>query len=101
MNPYKPIPTDTSMVDLPDYIEELTEKLAENVHENWALQRIRQGWNYGPVRDDEKKETPCLVPYDQLPEEEKLYDRSTALETIKLIWKLGYRIIPKEESSCT
>lgn len=97
MNPYKPTPIDTSMIALPDCIEDLTEKLAENVHENWALARIRQGWSYGPIRDDMKKETPCLVPYDQLPEEEKEYDRNTALETVRLIWKLGYRIVPKEE----
>lgn len=62
MNPYKPIPTDTSMVDLPDYIEELAEKLAENVHENWALQRIRQGWNYGPSGTTRKRKPHAWFP---------------------------------------
>ena len=71
---------------------ELTERIAENVHEVWAAGRIREGWRYGAVRDDAKKETPCLIPYSELPESEKEYDRNTAMETLKLILSLGYRI---------
>lgn len=89
---YCPKPINTSGVELSKELLELTEKIAENVHEVWALGRIEQGWTYGPDRDDAKKETPCLVPYSDLPESEKEYDRNTALETIKLIIKLGYKI---------
>lgn len=89
---YNPNPIDTSRIDLPNDLLELTEKIAENVHEVWAQGRINEGWTYGEVRNDAKKETPCLVPYTELPEAEKEYDRKTALETIKLIIKLGYDI---------
>ena len=89
---YKPNPIDTSDVELSPEILELCEKLAENTHEVWAVGRIAQGWTYGPVRDDAKKETPCMVPYDELPESEKDYDRNTAIETLKLIIKLGFEI---------
>ena len=89
---YEPKPVDTSNVVLSEELMELTEKIAENVHEVWAQGRISEGWTYGPVRDDAKKETPCLVPYAHLPEEEKEYDRNTALETLKLITRLGYTI---------
>jgi hypothetical protein len=89
---YRPNPMDTSDVVLSDDLLELTEKIAENVHEVWSEGRIKEGWTYGAVRDDAKRETPCLVPYGDLPENEKDYDRNTALETIKLIIKLGYDI---------
>lgn len=91
---YQPQPVDTSDVILPEELLRLTEQIAENVHEVWALSRIREGWTYGENRDNAAKTTPCLVPYDQLPEEEKAYDRATALETLRLITKLGYRITP-------
>ena len=89
---YVPKPVDTSRISLPDELTELTERIAENVHENWAAGRIREGWVYGNVRNDEAKATPCLIPYDQLPENEKNFDRNTAMETLKLIIALGYRI---------
>ena len=89
---YKPAPRDTSGVVLPRPIEALTELLARNTHENWARQRIAEGWQYGPRRDDERKEHPNLVPYEELSEADKEYDRSTAMETIKAILALGYRI---------
>lgn len=89
---YEPRPLDTTDVELPAQLLALTEQIAENVHENWAAARIAEGWRYGPCRDDEKKLTPCLVPYNELPEAEKEYDRITALETLKTIIKLGYRI---------
>lgn len=92
---YTPKPIDTSKIILPDDLINLTEKIAENVHDVWAEERIRSGWTYGPNRNDEKKENPCLVPYNELPESEKEYDRNTALETIKMILSLGYEIIKK------
>lgn len=89
---YNPNPIDTSSINLPSNLLELTEKIAENVHEVWSQNRIKDGWKYGEVRNDERKETPCLIPYNELPESEKEYDRNTALETLKLIIKLGYEI---------
>ena len=89
---YTPNPIDTSSVKLPEELVELTEKIAENVHDVWAEGRIKQGWTYGETRNDEKKENPCLVPYSELPESEKEYDRNTAMETIKLILSLGFTI---------
>lgn len=89
---YKPKPIDTSDVVLPPELLALTEQIAENVHEVWAAGRIADGWIYGAAKDVEKKRTPLLVPYEALPESEKMYDRNTALETLKLIVKLGYGI---------
>lgn len=94
---YKPSPVDTSNVILSDDLLMLTEKISENVHEVWAKGRIADGWTYGEIRDDNKKITPCLVPYDQLSESEKAFDRNTAMETIKLISALGYKIEKTEE----
>ena len=89
---YEPEPIDTSKVQLSDEILELTEQLAENAHEVWAQRRKAEGWTYGPRRDEDKKTHPSLVPYKDLPEEEKDYDRSTAMETLKVMLALGYRI---------
>lgn len=89
---YDPIPVDTSDVVLPAELLALTERIAENVHDVWAAGRIAEGWTYGPAKDSEKKTTPLLVAYSDLPDEEKAYDRNTALETLKLIVKLGYSI---------
>lgn len=92
---YTPNPVDTGKIVLPEELLALTEAIAENVHENWSAGRIAEGWTYDEKRDEVKKTTPCLVPYDQLPETEKEYDRVTALETLKLIMALGYRIEKK------
>jgi RyR domain len=89
---YKPDPIPTSDVHLDEEVLELTERLAENAHDTWARQRINDGWKLGPQRDDDKKEHPSLVPYDELPEEEKEYDRSTAMETLKALIAMGYSI---------
>ena len=89
---YIPKPIDTSAVSLPVELEPLVEQMAKNVHEVWAQKRIEEGWKYGEKRDDELRLHPCLVSYEQLPEIEKEYDRSTALETLKLIIKLGFTI---------
>lgn len=89
---YSPSPIDTSEINLPDDLKPLIEEIAKNVHEVWAIGRIRDGWIYGEERNTEMKTTPCLIPYENLPEEEKQYDRNTAMETLKLIMKLGYTI---------
>ena len=93
---YNPKPIDTSDVALTEDLLKLRESIAENCHDVWAVGRIKQGWTYGEVRDDDLKQTPCLVPYEELPESEKEYDRNTSLETLKLIIKLGYSIIKDE-----
>lgn len=92
---YIPRPIDTSEVVLPKELEVLAEELAKNVHEVWAQSRIAEGWTWGEARDDEKKTHPCLVPYEELPDEEKDYDRRTSQETLRLILKLGFRIESK------
>ncbi len=94
---YKPNPLDLSGISLPPELEELMEKIAKNVHENWAQQRISEGWTYGEQRDDFKKITPCLVPYEELPETEKAYDRLTAEQTLKAIIVAGFNITKNNE----
>lgn len=89
---YIPQPIDTTAVTLPQELTSLVECMAKNVHEVWAQGRIKEGWTYGPVRNDVKKTHPCLVPYEKLPDSEKEYDRSTSVETLKLIFKLGFKI---------
>lgn len=91
-NNYVPQPMDTSDVLLPEEILPLVEGIARNVHEVWAQSRIDQGWTYGEERNDSLKQHPCLIPYEELPEIEKAYDRDTAIGTLKLITKLGFRI---------
>jgi len=92
MSKYLPNPIDTSTIKLSKDIQDLQEKLAENIHAVWASQRVQQGWTYGPERNDLKKEHPNLVPYCELSEEDKDYDRNTANETLKVIISLGYTI---------
>lgn len=89
---YVPQPIDTGGVELPDSLTELTEQIARNVHDVWAAGRIAEGWTYGERRDNTLKKHPGLVPYDELTESEKEYDRHTAMETLKLIRKLGFEI---------
>jgi len=93
-----PAPIDTSSITLPDDVLDLVERLSENIHENWAAQRIRDGWSYGTVRDDLKKTHPCLVPYEELPESERDYDRLTVVETLKTLSNLGFEIARSKES---
>lgn len=89
---YKPKPIETEKIELPEELLELEELIAKNVHENWSLGRIEDGWVYGDERNDELRTTPCLVPYEELSEEEKDFDRRTAMETLKTIISLGYKI---------
>jgi hypothetical protein len=92
---YTPRPLDTSAAAavLPAELIPLRERIAEHVHDVWAAGRIAHGWRYGEVRDDEAKTHPCLVPYGELPEAEKEYDRRTAEETLAAIVTLGFRIV--------
>ena len=97
MDTYIPRPIDLSDVELSEELNELREAIAENAHDVWAAERQAQGWTYGPQRDDQKKQTPCMVPYSQLPEREKLFDREMAMNTLKLLCKLGYDIIIRKK----
>lgn len=89
---YTPTPAVLDDVVLPKSLTRLTEAIAKNTHDEWAKSRMDQGWSYGPFRDDVRKKHPDLIPYEDLPEEEKEYDRITAMNAIKLIVKLGYTI---------
>ena len=90
---YTPEPINTDSIIIPEELEALMEQVAENVHEVWAKGRVNEGWTYGLSKNELTKETPSLVPYHDLPESEKEYDRQTARETLKLIMYLGYSII--------
>lgn len=90
---YVPHPVDISDVELDSSLMELVEVMAKNVHEVWAETRIKDGWRYGATRNDERREHPCLVAYEELDDNEKEYDRNTALGTLKLIHKLGFKIV--------
>jgi len=92
---YQPKPIETGGVRLEPRLEELVERLAESIHDNWALRRMSEGWTYGPNRDDAKKSHPDLVAYGDLEEPEKEYDRTTVRETVKGILALGFEIRPR------
>ena len=89
---YQPSPINTDHIELDGELLQLTEAIAKQVHDIWAIGHIKEGWVYGKTRDDALKTTPCLVPYEALPESEKQYDRETAIGTIKLIRALGFRV---------
>lgn len=91
-NNYTPAPVDTTNVQLPEELMTLAEAISKNVHEVWAQNRMNEGWTYGPARDDVKRQTPCLVPYEELSDDEKAYDRNTALATLKFIVAQGFEI---------
>ncbi|OGF63813.1 MAG: Ryanodine receptor Ryr [Candidatus Fischerbacteria bacterium RBG_13_37_8] len=95
---YTPQSVDTSKINLPGSIMELVELLAQNSHDIWAQRRIQEGWTFGTSRDDVNKKHPCLVPYQQLPESEKEYDRDSVTATIKVIIALGYVIEKRKET---
>ena len=94
-NNYTPRPLDTTAIELPQELETLAEQMAKNVHEVWSAGRIADGWTYGEKRDDVRKTHPCLVPYEELPEPEKEYDRNTSIETLKFIITMGFNITRK------
>jgi ryanodine receptor 2 len=90
--PYDPTPIDTSKATLSDELLRLTERLAENAHDVWAMERLQDGWTFGPNRDDQHKKHPCLVAYGDLSEGEKRIDRNVVLMTLKAILALGFEI---------
>ena len=89
---YIPKHENTDDIQLATELNDLVEAMAKNVHEMWAESRMKQGWTYGLERNDQLKHHPCLVPYEELPEVEKVYDRDTMMTTLKLISKLGFKI---------
>nr|QCQ29110.1 ryanodine receptor [Spodoptera frugiperda] len=89
---FVPTPVDTLQIPLPSYVEQIRDKLAENIHEMWAMNKIEAGWMYGDQRDDLHKIHPCLVPFERLPPAEKRYDIQLAVQTLKTILALGYYI---------
>lgn len=93
---YNPQPINVEDISLDANLEDLTEAIAENAHDIWARARMDEGWTYGPVRDDAKKQHPDLVPYAQLPESEKEYDRLMAMNTLRLVRRLGFDIINRD-----
>ena len=92
MKEYIPTPVDTTSISLPKELNSLVDEMSKNVHEVWSAGRMKDGWTYGEERNDAERKHPCLVPYEELSEEEKEYDRNTSIETIKLILKLGFKI---------
>lgn len=92
---YEPCPISLDDISLTDDLLELREAIAENAHDVWATVRKKEGWTFGPERDDTNKKHPDIIPYSSLPDSEKEYDRLMALDTIKLVKKLGFEIIKK------
>lgn len=90
---YEPQHINLGSIQLTDDLQDLQEAIAENAHEVWAAARMKEGWTYGPQRDDANKKHPDLVPYSSLPDSEKEYDRQMAFDTIKLVKKLGFDLI--------
>ena len=94
-----PQPLDLSGIELTPQLDHLSELLAKNIHDMWAQERIRNGWSYGAFRCDEFKQTPCLVPYEALPEDERLYDQIIARQTLQMILSFGFEITPSDPNS--
>lgn len=89
---YSPKPIPSEGIELTDELVSLRETLAEHLHDVWALGRMKQGWTYGAKRDDDAMTHPCLVPYTDLPEDEKEFDRASAIGTLKAILASGFQI---------
>ncbi|XP_044571096.1 ryanodine receptor isoform X10 [Drosophila ananassae] len=89
---FVPKPVDTTGVSLPSSVDQIKEKLAENIHEMWALNKIEAGWSWGEHRDDYHRIHPCLTQFEKLPAAEKRYDNQLAVQTLKTIISLGYYI---------
>lgn len=92
---YIPNPIDTANINLNKELSELVDLLSKNTHEIWAKQRLMDGWVYGPERNDKLKTHPGLIPFEELPEPEKVYDQNTSIEVLKVILSLGYKIEKK------
>uniref|UniRef100_A0A8C3IPA6 Ryanodine receptor 3 n=1 Tax=Chrysemys picta bellii TaxID=8478 RepID=A0A8C3IPA6_CHRPI len=88
-----PCPIDTTQIVLPLHLEKIRDKLAENIHELWGMNKIELGWTYGKIRDDNKRQHPCLVEFSKLPETEKNYNLQMSTETLKTLLALGCHIV--------
>jgi hypothetical protein len=95
---YEPEPIPVDHVVLSAEILALIERLAENAHDIWAAERLLQGWTHGPARDDARKQHPCLVPYQRLPENERDIDRAMISQSIRAMIALGVTISRDSES---
>ena len=93
---YQPRPLDTSDIVLPDAVGEVADLLSKNVHEVWAAQKVSDGFSYGERDDKTLKTHHNLVPYEDLSQEDRQYDRNTALETVRVLLKLGFVIQKKD-----
>ncbi|KAM8737292.1 ryanodine receptor 3 isoform 4-T4 [Acanthopagrus schlegelii] len=97
-----PTPVETGQIVMPLHLEKVRDKLAENIHELWGMNKIELGWSYGKIRDDNKRQHPCLVDFSKLPETEKNYNLQMSTETLKTLLALGCRVVqvnPNAESS--
>ncbi|XP_067335763.1 ryanodine receptor 3-like isoform X13 [Channa argus] len=88
-----PTPVETSQIVMPLHLEKVRDKLAENIHELWGMNKIELGWSYGKIRDDNKRQHPCLVDFSKLPETEKNYNLQMSTETLKTLLALGCRVV--------
>ncbi|KAF5904193.1 ryanodine receptor 2-like, partial [Clarias magur] len=84
-----PTPVDTNQVMLPPQLELMRERLAENLHELWLLEKTEHGWTHGPVRDDSKQVHPGLVEFSKLPDQEKHNNLQAAEHTLRSLLALG------------
>uniref|UniRef100_A0A8C4H2A4 Ryanodine receptor 3 n=1 Tax=Dicentrarchus labrax TaxID=13489 RepID=A0A8C4H2A4_DICLA len=87
-----PTPVDTSQIVLPPHLDNVRDKLAENIHELWGMNKIELGWTYGKIRDDNKRQHPCLVDFAKLPETERNYNVQMSSETLKTLLALGCHV---------
>ncbi|XP_076834095.1 ryanodine receptor 3 isoform X5 [Brachyhypopomus gauderio] len=88
-----PTPVDTSQVVMPLHLEKVRDRLAENIHELWAMNKIELGWSYGKMRDDNKRQHPCLVDFSKLPETERNYNLQMSTETLKTLLAVGCHMV--------
>nr|XP_040017274.1 ryanodine receptor 3 isoform X14 [Gasterosteus aculeatus aculeatus] len=89
---FVPTPVDTSQIVLPPHLDNVRDKLAENIHELWGMNKIELGWTFGKVRDDNKRQHPCLVDFGKLPETERNYNVQMSSETLKTLLALGCHV---------
>jgi hypothetical protein len=67
----------------------------EQSHISWLAEKEKDGWKYGLVKDAAKKEHPCFVPYDKLPEEQKRKDSIFVTVVRTVGYALGLSVAPQ------
>lgn len=81
-----------------EFDSEEIEKMAVMEHEDWVEERRTDGWKYAPgPKDIKKKKSPFLVPWEELPEEEKEKDRNPVRKMPDFLAKAGFQIYRKEK----